>query len=165
MIFYTHDRSINLHQNEFTIFWLLIVAGGLMVIVHAYDDVLGLSPWIKLLAQTAAVIIILGPWIDQVFHGVLLFTFNNPFGVEHFNPNLPWYREPTLFLVINKSDITLAAIPAVLLTWFWTVVMMNTVNSIDGMDELASGVVGIPALFITPISFILQHYSIAILCA
>src|SRR5260370_3915575 len=72
MIFYTHDRSINLHQNEFTIFWLLIVAGGLMVIVHAYDDVLGLSPWIKLFAQTEAVIIILGPWIDQVFHGVLL---------------------------------------------------------------------------------------------
>src|SRR6266851_1348090 len=136
-----------------------------MVIVHAYDDVLGLSPWIKLLAQTAAVIIILGPWIDQVFHGVLLFTFNNPFGVEHFNPNLPWYREPTLFLVINKSAITLAAIPAVLLTWFWTVGMMNTVNWIDGMDGLASGVVGITALFITLISFMLQQYSIAILCA
>jgi UDP-GlcNAc:undecaprenyl-phosphate GlcNAc-1-phosphate transferase len=43
--------------------------------------------------------------------------------------------------------------------------MMNTVNWIDGMDGLASGVVGITALFITLISFMLQQYSIAILCA
>jgi UDP-GlcNAc:undecaprenyl-phosphate/decaprenyl-phosphate GlcNAc-1-phosphate transferase len=165
LLFYTPDPNLNPHHNELAIFWLLIAAGALMVIVHAYDDVLGLSPWIKLLAQTAAVIIILGPWIDQVFHGVLLFTFNNPFGIEHAQVPLPWYRQPTLFLVIHNSDITLAAIPAVLLTWFWTVGMMNTVNWIDGMDGLASGVVGITALFITLISFMLHQYSIAILSA
>ncbi len=135
------------------------------MIVHAYDDILGLGPWPKLIAQTMAVIIILGPWIDGTFHGILLFTFNNPFGVEHFTPNLPWYREPTLFLVVQNSDIALAAIPAILFTWFWTVGMMNTVNWIDGMDGLATGVVGITALFITLISFMLQQYSIAVLSA
>jgi UDP-GlcNAc:undecaprenyl-phosphate GlcNAc-1-phosphate transferase len=51
------------------------------------------------------------------------------------------------------------------LTWFWTVGMMNTVNWIDGMDGLATGVVGITALFITLISFMLQQYSIAVLSA
>ena len=165
LLFYTPGPNLNTHANELTIYWLLIAAGALMVIVHAYDDVMGLGPWPKLLAQTIAVIIILGPWIDKAFHGVLLFTFNNPFGVEHFDPSLPWYREPTLFLIVHNSDITLLAIPAILLTWFWTVGMMNTVNWIDGMDGLATGVVGITALFITLISFMLQQYSIAILSA
>src|SRR5258708_21838066 len=166
LLFYTPGPNLNAHANELTIYWLLIAAGTLMVLVHAYDDILGLGPWPKLLAQTIAVIIILGPWIDKTFHGVLLFTFNNPFGIEHLNPNLPpppWYREPTFLLFIQKADITFAAIPAVLLTWFWTVGMMNTVNWIDGMDGLATGVVGITALFITLISFMLHQYSIAVL--
>jgi len=168
LLFYTPGPNLNAHANELTIYWLLIAAGTLMVLVHAYDDILGLGPWPKLLAQTIAVIIILGPWIDKTFHGVLLFTFNNPFGIEHLNPNLPpppWYREPTFLLFIQKADITFAAIPAVLLTWFWTVGMMNTVNWIDGMDGLATGVVGITALFITLISFMLHQYSIAVLSA
>jgi UDP-GlcNAc:undecaprenyl-phosphate GlcNAc-1-phosphate transferase len=165
LLFYTPGSNLNAHANELTIYWLLIASGALMVLVHAYDDILGLGPWPKLLAQTIAVLIILGPWIDKTFHGILLFTFNNPFGVEHFNPNLPWYREPTLFLFVQNSDITLAAIPAILLTWFWTVGMMNTVNWIDGMDGLATGVVGITALFITVISFMLHQYSIAVLAA
>jgi UDP-GlcNAc:undecaprenyl-phosphate/decaprenyl-phosphate GlcNAc-1-phosphate transferase len=165
LLFYTPGPNLNAHANELTIYWLLIAAGALMVLVHAYDDILGLGPWPKLFAQTIAALIILGPWIDRTFHGILLFTFNNPFGVEHFNPSLPWYREPTLFLFVQNSDITLAAIPAILLTWFWTVGMMNTVNWIDGMDGLATGVVGITALFITLISFMLHQYSIAVLSA
>jgi UDP-GlcNAc:undecaprenyl-phosphate GlcNAc-1-phosphate transferase len=165
LFFYTPGPNLNAHANELTIYWLLITAGALLVIVHAYDDILGLGPWPKLIAQTMAVVIILGPWIDGTFHGILLFTFNNPFGADHFIPNLPWYREPTLFLVVHNSDIALAAIPAILLTWFWTVGMMNTVNWIDGMDGLATGVVGITALFITLISFMLHQYSIAVLSA
>ena len=165
LFFYSPGPNLNAHANELTIYWLLITAGALLVIVHAYDDIVGLGPWPKLIAQTMAVVIILGPWIDATFHGILLFTFNNPFGVDHFIPNLPWYREPTLFLIVHNSDIALAAIPAILLTWFWTVGMMNTVNWIDGMDGLATGVVGITALFITLISFMLHQYSIAVLSA
>jgi len=77
-------------NNEVVIYWLLIAAATLMVLVHLYDDVLGLKPLPKLLAQTLAVIIILGPW-GGVFHGILLFTFNNPFGREMMQPGLPWY--------------------------------------------------------------------------
>jgi UDP-GlcNAc:undecaprenyl-phosphate/decaprenyl-phosphate GlcNAc-1-phosphate transferase len=156
--------------DEVIIYWLLIAASLLVVIVHAYDDVMGLKPLTKLLAQTVAVIIILGPW-GGVFHGILLFTFNNPFGREIANANLPWYLQPTLFLFIHplspdiQPSISLAAIPAVLLTWFWATGMMNTVNWIDGMDGLATGVVGIAGLFITIISFTLHQQSIAILAA
>src|SRR3989440_6668226 len=156
--------------NEVNIYWLLIAASLLVVIVHAYDDVVGLKPLPKLLAQTVAVIIILGPW-GGVFHGILLFTFNNPFGREIMNPNLPWYQQPTLFLFIHppspdiQPGISFVAIPAILLTWFWATGMMNTVNWIDGMDGLATGVVGIAGLFITIISFLLQQQSIAVLAA
>ncbi len=159
LFFYTPGPN-----NEIVIYWLLLAAGLLIVLVHAYDDVLGLKPWPKLLAQTLAVIIILGPWEGR-FQGVLLFTLNNPFGSSVMSPGLPWYREPTLTLFIDSQVISFAAIPAVLLTWFWTVGMMNTINWIDGMDGLATGVVGITAFFITIISLILGQVSIAVLSA
>ena len=66
---------------------------------------------------------------------------------------------------MQHADFSFAAIPAVLLTWFWAVGMMNTVNLIDGIDGLATGVVGITALFITIISYVLGQQSIAILAA
>src|SRR5713101_5692447 len=154
-LFYSSGPSLNPHVHELTIYWLLIAAGALMVIVHAYDDVMGLKPLPKLIAQTVAVLIILAPWGTE-FNGILIFTFNNPFGTE---------VQPTLFLFTHDTLISLIAIPAVLFTWFWIVGMMNTVNLIDGLDGLATGVVAIAALIITMISFVLQQYSIAILSA
>ena len=59
LFFYTPGPNLNAHANELTIYWLLIAAGALLVLVHAYDDILGLGPWPKLIAQTMAVIIIL----------------------------------------------------------------------------------------------------------
>lgn len=165
LLFYTPGST-----NEVIIYWLLLVAATLIVLIHVYDDVLGLKPIPKMLAQTVAVIIILGPW-GGVFHGILLFTFNNPFGRAIMQPGLPWYLQPTLFLFVHppspdiQPGITFAAIPAILLTWFWTAGMMNTVNMIDGLDGLATGVVAIAGLFITLISFIMGQQSIAVLSA
>ena len=163
-LFYSPGPNLNPHAHEFTIYWLLIAAGALMVIVHAYDDVVGLKPLPKLIAQTVAVLIILAPW-GREFNGILIFTFNNPFGRDIAQAGAPWYVQPTLFLFTHDTVIGLIAIPAVLFTWFWIVGMMNTVNLIDGLDGLATGVVAIAALFITIISFVLQQYSIAILSA
>jgi len=164
LLFYKPGPNLNPHAHEFTIYLLLIVAGALMVIVHAYDDVVGLKPLPKLIAQTVAVLIILAPWGTE-FNGILIFTFNNPFGRDVAQAGAPWYLQPTLFLFTHDTLIKLAAIPAVLFTWFWITGMMNTVNLIDGLDGLATGVVAIAALFITIISFVLQQYSIAILSA
>src|SRR6266849_2156586 len=69
LLFYTPGS-----ENEVIIYWLLLAAATLMVVVHAYDDILGMKPLPKLLAQTIAVVIVLGPW-GGVFHGILLFTF------------------------------------------------------------------------------------------
>src|SRR6266516_5553445 len=159
LLFYKPGPSLNPHVHELTIYWLLIAAGAMMVIVHAYDDVIGLKPLPKLIAQTVAVLIILAPWGTE-FNGLLLFTFTNPFGIAHA---APWYLQPTLFLFTHDTMIGLIAIPAVLFTWFWIVGMMNTVNLIDGLDGLATGVLAIAALIITIISFVLGQYSIAIL--
>src|SRR5215471_318099 len=99
--------------SEAVIYWLLFAAALLTVFVHTYDDVWGLQPWHKLLAQTIAVIIILGPWASR-FQGVLLFTFNNPFGAATMHAGLPWYQQPTLFLFVHDQAIQLLAIPAIL---------------------------------------------------
>jgi UDP-GlcNAc:undecaprenyl-phosphate/decaprenyl-phosphate GlcNAc-1-phosphate transferase len=151
---------------ELIIYALFVIASLLVVAVHAYDDVKGLKPLPKLIAQTVAVLILLGPGL-HVFHGVLFFGVHNPFvhGSVAYNPSLPWYRQPTLTLFIRKPTVSWLAIPAVLFTWFWIVGMMNAINFIDGLDGLAAGMVAITGLFITVISWSLQQYSIAMLAA
>src|SRR5229473_2075240 len=158
ILFYAPGAKSN--PTEISIFWLLIVASTFIVIVHTFDDIIGLKPRTKLIAQTIAAIIVMGPWIPT-FRGVLLYTFSNPF----YHLPLPFFHEPNIFLFMQHADFSLLAIPAVLLTWFWTVGMMNTVNLIDGLDGLATGVVGITALFITITSFIQGQQSIAVLSA
>lgn len=159
--FYPHDTKVL--RDEFVRYWLLLVAAAFIVLVHAVDDVKGLKPLTKLIAQTIAVIIILGPFLDMRFHGIFLFGFSNPFGASIHHAGLPWYREPILTLFISQPVITWAAIPAILFTWFWIAGMMNTVNFIDGLDGLATGVVGITGVFITIISWTLGQNSIALL--
>jgi UDP-GlcNAc:undecaprenyl-phosphate GlcNAc-1-phosphate transferase len=147
-------------NSETTMYWLFLAAAVLIVLVHGYDDLKPLKPLVKLAAQTLGVIILLGPFGNR-FNGVLVFGFSNPFA----HMGLPWYRESVITLFIHTPDITFAAIPAVLFTWFWMVGMMNTVNLIDGVDGLATGVVAITAICITITSWVLQQYSIAILSA
>ncbi|GAC1347961.1 MAG: MraY family glycosyltransferase [Ktedonobacteraceae bacterium] len=154
-----------LQQKEVVIYWLFLLASLLIVAVHAYDDVKGLKPLPKLIAQTLSVLIILGPFHGR-FNGVLLFGLSNPFrATTALHGAVPWFRQPELTLFISRPDITWLAIPAVLFTWFWMVGMMNTVNFIDGLDGLATGVVAITGVFITIISWRLGQQSIAILAA
>lgn len=170
LIFYVHNAyqmagPLKPDQNpETTMYWLFLIGATLIVLVHAYDDIKPLKPLVKLAAQTVAAIIIMGPFAGR-FNGVLLFGFSNPFSAGVYQPGLPWYNEPVLTLLIHTPVITLAAIPAVLFTWFWMAGMMNTVNLIDGVDGLATGVVAITALCITITSWMLHQYTIAILTA
>ncbi|MBO0794374.1 MAG: undecaprenyl/decaprenyl-phosphate alpha-N-acetylglucosaminyl 1-phosphate transferase, partial [Ktedonobacteraceae bacterium] len=155
------------YPKELVIYGLFVLASIVIVVVHTYDDIKGLKPLPKLLAQTCAVLILLGPGLDSFFHGVLFFGVNNPFsdGVTAYNPALPWYQQPELTLFIHEPVISWQAIPAVLFTWFWFAGMMNAVNFIDGVDGLSSGIVGIASLFIAVISWTMGQQSIAILAA
>lgn len=170
LIFYVPDRELG--SQEFIRYCLLLVGATLIVVVHAIDDIKGLSPRTKLLTQTVAVLILLGPFIDMKFHGILLFGFNNPFPFRApaHHPGLPWYQEPELTLFIRPPNhqlpsIEWLAIPAALFTWFWMAGMMNTINFIDGVDGLATGVVGIAGIFVALISWNLGQYTIALLSA
>jgi UDP-GlcNAc:undecaprenyl-phosphate GlcNAc-1-phosphate transferase len=97
---------------ELVIYALFVIASLLIVAVHAYDDVKGLKPLPKLIAQTVAVLILLGPGL-HAFHGVLFFGIHNPFvhGSAAYNPALPWYRQPTLTLFIREPVVSWLAIP------------------------------------------------------
>ena len=152
-------------QGELGQYWLVLVGATLITAVHVYDDIKGLKPLPKLIAQTISVLIILGPFLDGSFHGVILFGFNNPFGVHGVHPELPWYRQQVIDIFIQKAEVSLLALPAVLITWFWMVGMMNTINWMDGMDGLATGIVGIAAFFIAVISWRMGQTSIALLSA
>jgi UDP-GlcNAc:undecaprenyl-phosphate GlcNAc-1-phosphate transferase len=163
LLFYAHDPAVP--HDEVIRYWLFLGGATLIFLVHVYDDIKGLSPRLKLIAQTITVIIILGPFVDMMFHGVFLFGFSNPFGVAVPRAGLPWYREPIITLIIKHPVISWLSIPAIALTWFWMVGMMNTVNLIDGLDGLAPGVVAITGLFITLISWRQGQDSIAILSA
>jgi UDP-GlcNAc:undecaprenyl-phosphate GlcNAc-1-phosphate transferase len=181
LIFYVPNPDPLFSQKEKAVYWLFLVGSALIVLVHAYDDVKPLKPLPKLFAQTLAVIIIMGPlvnnmgpffggsqanWFNGQFNGVLLFGFSNPFqAVPVVTPGLPWYQEPVITLFIHTPDITWLVIPAVLFTWFWMVGMMNTINLIDGVDGLAGGVVAITGICITLISWRLEQYTIALLAA
>jgi UDP-GlcNAc:undecaprenyl-phosphate GlcNAc-1-phosphate transferase len=165
LIFYQFNPELD--SKEFVIYWLFLASAILTVIVNVYDDIKGLKPLPKFIAQTVAVLLLLGPYIDGKFHGVLLFGFSNPFGRSD-SPALPWYQHSEITLFIHPAPnqlpaISLLAIPAVLFTWFWMVGMMNTINWIDGMDGLATGVVGITAFFIAVLSWMLNQHTIAIL--
>lgn len=169
LIYYIHNPALYIRYNQYhdeaTMYWLFLIASALVVLVNAYDDIRPLKPLPKLLAQTVAVIIIMGPFIDGLFHGVLLFGFSNPFQASQYNSVLPWYQQSIVTILINRPEISLLAIPAVLFTWFWMVGMMNTVNWIDGADGLAGGVVAITGVFIVIISWRMGQDTIAILSA
>ncbi len=149
---------------ELVIYTLFLIASALIVAVHLVDDIRGLKPRTKMIFQTIAVIILLGPGFHY-FHGVLFFGVHNPFPGAAPIPNasLPWYKQPELTLFIHQPIISVLAIPAVLFTWFWMVGMMNAVNFMDGQDGLAAGLVAIAGLFITIISWRLGQYTVALL--
>ncbi len=163
------------YPKELVFYVLFLIASALIVGVHAYDDVHPLRPLTKLIAQTIAVLILMGPDLILMgpglhyFHGVLFFGIHNPLPYPIPDPKstlpVPWYKEPELTLFIHQPIVSFMAIPAVLFTWFWMVGMMNAVNFIDGIDGLAAGTVAIAGLFIAIISWMLGQETVALLAA
>ena len=120
--------------NEMTRLTGLLIGGGLMFVVGAYDDYREL----KALPQFVAQVVAAGM---AVASGVLIREIPNPFG------------EPLSFETWF----------AILFTLFWLVGMMNTVNWLDGIDGLAGGVVVIAGGVMFAHTYRLEQYSIALL--
>lgn len=104
----------------------LLVAATLIVIVGFLDDLFNLSPFLRLLAQFMAAVIL-------VFFGIGILSINIPFlGVLDFS-------HPLIGGIMIFSAI---------FTIFWVMAVLNTMNFIDGISGLSSGVAFIAGLTI-----------------
>lgn len=97
---------------------LLLAGAGLLTGVTVYDDAIGLSPAPKFGFQLIAAGLVVLPRFQGPGHGIVIETFNSPFG----------------------GQVELPLLAAVALTLFWFMGMVNTINFVDGLDGLAGSV-------------------------
>jgi UDP-GlcNAc:undecaprenyl-phosphate/decaprenyl-phosphate GlcNAc-1-phosphate transferase len=116
----------------------LLLGGTVIFVAGLLDDRFDLPAWVQWIGQTAAAAV-------GVLFLIFIETFNNPLTNETI-PALPY----ALTIVI---------------TVFWYMLMMNTVNFLDGSDGLAGGVVFIAAalLFIHALRVEPQQMSVSLL--
>ncbi len=108
----------------------LLVAGSLIALLGFFDDLLDLSPWIRLAFQFLATLIL-------VLFGIGILSFSLPFfGVLDLTG--------VSFEVFNVEIIFWSAI----FTIFWVMAIVNVMNFLDGVSGLNSGVSFIAALTI-----------------
>ncbi|MEN8209598.1 MAG: MraY family glycosyltransferase [Candidatus Fermentibacteria bacterium] len=117
-------------------FCIMVIAGaGMMSIVGLVDDILGLSPLIKLALHTVAAVLVGFVFVTQ---GALLNVFLT-------GSSYAWLTAP--------------------LTVIWLVGITNSVNLLDHADGLSAGTSGIAAVFFTIVNLISGNYSVAFLSA
>lgn len=116
---------------------MTLIASLIIAISGLYDDKEGLSPKLKFLFQIlAAVILILG--------GMKIEFFTNPFDSHD------------ALLILNILSIPV--------TIFWVCGITNTINLIDGLDGLASGVSMICAISMFFITYKMGRYDVSLVC-
>jgi UDP-GlcNAc:undecaprenyl-phosphate GlcNAc-1-phosphate transferase len=96
----------------------LLVGGAMIFVLGFLDDLLGLNPFLRLGVQFLASVAL-------VVFGVGILSINLPFiGVLDFS-------EPVVFGIMIVSAI---------FTVLWVMVILNTVNFVDGVSGLTSGI-------------------------
>jgi UDP-GlcNAc:undecaprenyl-phosphate GlcNAc-1-phosphate transferase len=129
-------------------YWGALLASMAVFLVGLYDDVKRLSPWTKLVAQiTSALVAIL-------IFGVGVEVISNPLG-QQFD---------LVSVIINVGDYAIPIV-AVLFSLLWMVGMTNTMNFLDGLDGLATGVGAIASfiLFLVSVNPRIDQPSTAVL--
>jgi UDP-GlcNAc:undecaprenyl-phosphate GlcNAc-1-phosphate transferase len=104
----------------------LLVAASLIAITGFFDDYFCLNPIFRLIVQVIAAIIL-------VFFGVGILSISNPLGG-----------------IVDLNTIVLYGIPVLgaIFTVIWIVLVTNTMNFLDGVPGLSSGVTFISAITI-----------------
>lgn len=129
----------------------LLLAGGILVIVCFIDDRIGLSPWSRVLVQILVALII-------IFAGIGISAISNPFGgsiqLDKFLVTLQIGSYSQTFMVLS-----------VLFTVIWIGMIVNTMNWLDGIPGLVSGIsfIGGLTLFFLSISDFVNQPEIATL--
>ncbi|MBT6068825.1 undecaprenyl/decaprenyl-phosphate alpha-N-acetylglucosaminyl 1-phosphate transferase [Candidatus Peregrinibacteria bacterium] len=106
----------------------VLIGAGLIVGVSFFDDYRPLPASLRLIVQGLAGVII-------VYSGVGIHSISNPFGE-------PFSLDSYITMVNGFEIIWLADIFTIL----WIIILINSVNWLDGVNGLASGVGGIAAL-------------------
>ncbi len=114
---------------------LMILGGGLMALVGLVDDILGLSPGLKLVLHTVAALAV---GFIFVVKGTLLNIF------------------------LTGSSFAWLAAP---LTVLWLVGITNSMNLLDHADGLAAGSSAVAAVFFMIINFMSGNYPVAFISA
>ncbi len=112
----------------------LLIGISILLIVGVIDDIRGLSPWVKLIWQIVASIVVL-------CGGIGIFQITNPFGNVIV---LNWGRFAVDLWGLHFHIAPIANVVSVL----WMVGMINIVNFLDGLDGLAAGTSAIAGLII-----------------
>lgn len=110
----------------------LLIGSGLLVAVSFMDDRYGLSPGFRLFVQIAV-------GLMMVLVGIGIETITNPFG------GYIALNEVTLTLEWGPLSYTLVLFSA-LFTVIWIVLIVNTMNWLDGIPGLVSGITVLASL-------------------
>lgn len=129
----------------------IILSSTLIVGIMTIDDIKGLNPFVKLLSQILAAIIL-------ILTGVGLTYLNNPFGLSI---NLDAYKIPfqiagNTFHFVVIADLLFIA---------WIILLTNATNFIDGLNGLAGSLSLIATVILMFVSLSVGQVSTAILCA
>ncbi|PIZ74888.1 hypothetical protein COY07_00005 [Candidatus Peregrinibacteria bacterium CG_4_10_14_0_2_um_filter_43_11] len=129
----------------------LIVGGGLLVLVNFIDDRINLPPWFRLIVQLTVALIMVGV-------GIGIETITNPFG-GHID-----LSQLQLTIVIGTFSKTILLLSG-LFTIAWILLIVNTMNWLDGIPGMTSGitVIGGLTLFFLSISKIVNQPDVAML--
>jgi UDP-GlcNAc:undecaprenyl-phosphate GlcNAc-1-phosphate transferase len=127
----------------------VLIGAVVLLVAGIIDDVAGLKPWIKLFWHVVAATIV-------VIFGLSISYIRLPAGLHIELTN--WVLHYKLF-GFSFSFVVWAD----LLTVFWIVLMINTLNFLDGLDGLASGVAVIAAVSIFFLSLSLGQPAAALL--
>lgn len=119
-------------------FFGLLFGGTLIMLVGVWDDVMGMRPRNKFIAQIVVAVI-------SMVYGFHIPDFKVP-GTDHY-VNLPFWVDYPVTLI-------------------WYLGMMNAINFLDGLDGLLAGVTAISGLFLFAIASAHFHIGAAlVLCA
>jgi len=126
-----------------------LIGAGILFIVGIIDDIWGMKPWQKLIGHllAAAMVVVFGLSIDyvRIFSGHIIYLNSWIVPIALFGYH---------YTFVVWGD---------LLTIFWIILLINTVNFLDGLDGLAVGVSLIAGLSLFFLSLSLNQPAVALL--
>ncbi len=120
--------------------WSTLAGALLFFLIGLADDLFGISPWPRLVAQISVASVI---WLLGVRIGTIEF---------------PWLGNDNQLFIL---PIYLSLISTII----WLVGITNAINWLDGLDGLAAGVAGIAAVGLISVSFSLHQTAVGFLAA